>query len=75
MSINVTEQPEKYTLNNQTSIKNYLMKLYIYAVGCWQSIRRTDIYGLCCWHEHLLVACQTVRGCIYTYLDAEVQIG
>ena len=75
ISINVTEQPEKYTLNNQTSIKNYLMKMYIYVFGCWQSIQRTDIYGLCCWYENLLVACQTVRGRIYTYLDAEVQVG
>ena len=44
ISINVTEQPEKYTLNNQTSIKNYLMKMYIYMFLAAGKVYKGRIY-------------------------------
>ena len=72
--INTTEQPKKYTSNNQTSIKSHFMRTYIYIVGCWLSTWRTYIYVLGCWHENILVAHKTVRGCIYKSLVAEVLI-
>ena len=72
--INVTEQPKKYTSNNQTSIKSHFMRTYIHIVDCWRSTWRTHIYVHGCWHENILVKRETVRGSICTSLVAEVQI-
>ena len=38
-----TEQPKKYTSNNQTSIKIYFERMYKYIVGCWQNTGRTSL--------------------------------
>ena len=66
--INVTQQPKKYTSNNQTAIKPHFIRMYIYVAGSWRSTWKMYIYVLGCWHENILIGRETVRGSIYTSL-------